>query len=98
MTKNTGLFGFGSYQPTIVKKGYNKKATDKILQKHRQTEESYRERIRELDEELDNAALKCAALSNMLFEYLERHGIEVSQDQIDEDFYRHLNQARLEMK
>jgi hypothetical protein len=34
----------------------------------------------------------------MLFEYLERHGIEVSQDQIDEDFYRHLNQARLEMK
>ncbi|KAB1443566.1 hypothetical protein [Pseudodesulfovibrio senegalensis] len=95
MTRNTGLFGFGSCQP-VIKKGYNKKATDKILQKHRETEEAYRERIRKLDEELDEATLTIDAMTNMFHEYLNNHGIEVSQRQLDEDFYRH--RSKLEMK
>jgi cytochrome c-type biogenesis protein CcmH/NrfG len=86
---NTGLFGFGGYQP-VIKKGYNKKATDQILQKHRQNAETYRERIRELDEELDVIATQRDAMKNLFYEYLDRFGVEYDEEEVRKDFERHV--------
>lgn len=91
MTKNTGLFGFGSCQP-VIKKGYNKRATDKILQRHRQNAETYRERIRELDEELDVIATQRDAMKNLFYEYLDKFGVEYDEEEVQKDFERHLAQ------
>jgi cytochrome c-type biogenesis protein CcmH/NrfG len=87
---NTGLFGFESSQPVVIKKGYNKKATDNILQKHRQNAEVYRERIRELDEELDVVATQRDAMKNLFYEYLDKFGVEYDEEEIREDFERHV--------
>ncbi|NDV17813.1 hypothetical protein GO013_00070 [Pseudodesulfovibrio sp. JC047] len=90
MSKNTSLFGFGSCQPAIIKKGYNKKATDKILQKHRQNAEAYKYRIRELDEELDVIATQRDAMKNLFYEYLDRFGVEYDEKEVQKDFERHV--------
>lgn len=89
MTRNTGLFGFGSCQP-VIKKGYNKKATDKILQQHRENAETYRERIRELDEELDVIATQRDAMKNLFYEYLDRFGVAYDEEEVQKDFERHV--------
>ncbi|MBI9081431.1 MAG: hypothetical protein JEY79_17030 [Pseudodesulfovibrio sp.] len=91
MTKNTGLFGFGSCQP-VIKKGYNKKATDQILQKHRQNAETYRERIRELDEELDLVTRQRDATRKAYLNYLENHGIKLDEDEFDRYFEECMNE------
>ncbi|WP_338667337.1 hypothetical protein [Pseudodesulfovibrio methanolicus] len=91
MTNNTGLFGFGSCQP-VIKKGYNKKATDKILQRHRQNAETYRERIRELDEELDLVTRQRDATRKAYLNYLENHGIKLDEDEFDQYFEECMNE------
>lgn len=89
---NSGLFGFESSQPVIIKKGYNKKATDQILQKHRQNAETYRERIRELDEELDLVTRQRDATRKAYLNYLENHGIELDEDEFDRYFEECMNE------
>lgn len=91
MTNNTGLFGFGSCQP-VIKKGYNKKATDKILQRHRQNAETYREHIRELDEELDLVTRQRDATRKAYLNYLENHGVKLDEDEFDQYFEECMNE------
>jgi len=84
--------GFADYSQPIIRPGYNKAATDKILNKHRQNAEFYKVRICELDEELKLVTKQRDATREAFYSYLEYHGIEINQDELNLHFEKHMNE------
>ena len=53
--KGTGLFGFVDFTTPIVRRGYDKKKTDRVIREFRDNETVYQDRIKELENNLEQA-------------------------------------------
>lgn len=88
--KGTGIMGFADYSQPIIRPGYNKAKTDQVIQNFRQNEKGYVAAINELDEKLQITTLQRDALRSMLNEYIERYKLDISDENFENDWDRHL--------
>lgn len=94
MSKGSGILGFMDYTAPIIPQGYHKGKTDKVINKFRENERAYIARIKELDEDLQVVTKQRNALKSLFHEYIDKHGIEVSDEALERDWDRHLSLAK----
>lgn len=90
--KGTGLFGFADYTNPIIRPGYNRAKTDKVISNFRQNEQDYLQRIRDLDEELNLVTKQRDATRKAYLNYLDNHGIKLDEDEFDRYFEECMNE------